>query len=309
VQFEDTQGQKKHEIDPEAYIAYLQGRFHFARTDFATAQTFYERALELDTNFADAHARLAQLFINQNIFGLVPIAAVRDQFIHHNRRAVEIDPTHPDGLTEHALAELWFNRDYEKASNELGELYAQFPNNVDLIIACNIALRMSGHETEAARLIDRIVELDPLSPMVYMQRATSALQHRSASDTLADIEQGERLGMSLDWLRADLAIHQNDTDKLADVLRRDAMHWGGAPIARRIVEGQLFLLQGDPFKARQIGEEILTMQSYIPPVVSIQAAAMKGDSDLVTELLDSGLATGDTGLSLNLRSLPLFNIY
>jgi len=305
VQFSVAQQPSGREVNPEAYIAYLQGKFHGARNDFSAAKSFYERALELDSEFADAHARLAQLLINQNIFGVEPIEAVREQFVHHNRRAIEIDPSHPDGLTGLALAELWFNHDIEKASNELGALCVQHPNNVDIIIACNITLRAAGYTQLAAHLIDRIVELDPLSPRVYMQRATFALKYRSAADTLVDLEQSEKLGMSVDWVRAQLAIHRRDVDSLEEVLSRDALYWGAPPIARRIAEGQLYLLHGDGAKARAIADEILSSPSYVSLLTAAQAADLKGDATLLAEILEAGLSAGDVGVFLNLRDLSL----
>ncbi len=55
-----------------AYDTFLRGIFHlrrFTRKDNAESKRFLERAIELDPNFADAHATLAAVELNNWGFG------------------------------------------------------------------------------------------------------------------------------------------------------------------------------------------------------------------------------------------------
>ena len=108
--------------------------------------------------------------MNLAIFGLVPVSAVEETFTRHNKLAVAIDPENAHGLTGLALAQLMLDRDYQPAVNQLGALCSQYPNQIDILVACNIAMKIFGHSDAALVLLDRNVELDPLSPVVYMQR-------------------------------------------------------------------------------------------------------------------------------------------
>ena len=62
-------------VNPEAYEAYLRGRFHwykFTPEDFETALQYFELALEKDPKYALAHAGVVGVWTARQQMGLVP---------------------------------------------------------------------------------------------------------------------------------------------------------------------------------------------------------------------------------------------
>lgn len=79
----------------EAYEFYLRGRgiWHsYSDPNLALAAEYFQKAVELDPNFANAHSGLADIYI---ALGIVPVLPPFEAFKiakKHARRAVEIDP-------------------------------------------------------------------------------------------------------------------------------------------------------------------------------------------------------------------------
>jgi eukaryotic-like serine/threonine-protein kinase len=142
----------------EAYTAYLEGRYCFARgTPDALAQAMacYERATSLDPGFALAYDSLAELYWYLGFFGNVP---PRDAFAvstFHALRALELD----DGLAQtHAL---------------LGMLRKELDYNWP----------------EVDRELRRARQLNPESPLVRLRYAISGLlPHGRVEEGLVEIE-------------------------------------------------------------------------------------------------------------------------
>jgi TolB-like protein/predicted Ser/Thr protein kinase len=142
----------------EAYTAYLEGRYYFARgTPDALAQAMacYERATSLDPGFALAYDSLGELYWYLGFFGNVP---PRDAFAvstFHALRALELD----DQLAQtHAL---------------LGMLRKELDYNWP----------------EVDRELRRARQLNPESPLVRLRYAISGLlPHGRVEEGLAEIE-------------------------------------------------------------------------------------------------------------------------
>jgi TolB-like protein/predicted Ser/Thr protein kinase len=142
----------------EAYTAYLEGRYYFARgTPDALAQAMacYERATSLDPGFALAYDSLAELYWYLGFFGNVPPREAFAVSTFHALRALELD----DGLAQtHAL---------------LGMLRKELDYNWP----------------EVDRELRRARQLNPESPLVRLRYAISGLlPHGRVEEGLAEIE-------------------------------------------------------------------------------------------------------------------------
>ena len=126
-------------VNPEAYGLVLQGRHYWGlRTDegFDRAERAYTRALELDPDFAQAHAALAELW------------AIRGWY-----RLLESKPGAP--------------RDFERARAEARRALELDPALAEPHGALGSALFMEFHFAEAAAAYERALELNPNYAMAY----------------------------------------------------------------------------------------------------------------------------------------------
>jgi adenylate cyclase len=152
----------------EAYEAYLKGRFHlnkWRREDFQKGLEYFQQALDMDPNYALAHAGLAKAYSFLGLWGVLPPKEAYPKSKTIAMKALELD----DSLAEaHAIladAEFFYEwnwagaeREYRRAI-ELNPGYAYAHNNYAFCLTA-----MMRHD-EAFAEIKQARELDPVSLM------------------------------------------------------------------------------------------------------------------------------------------------
>jgi serine/threonine protein kinase len=135
--------------NPEAYDAYLRGlafqaRSHYSLDARREAIGFYERAVQLDPNFAVAWARLsrADAFLYS---GSDTNAARRDAAKRALENAQKLQPNSPE--TELALGyyQYWVLPDYGLAKTTFGRVRKMLPGSTEVPLALALIARREGH--------------------------------------------------------------------------------------------------------------------------------------------------------------------
>jgi serine/threonine protein kinase/tetratricopeptide (TPR) repeat protein len=150
----------------EAYEYYLKAMTYFNShyvlsrdpRDFEASIQMFNRALELDPDYALAHLGLAWVYQHQYIFTQDPqdFMKVR-QYIE---RADELDPEHP--LTLAGKSWVDFGRGEEKLAIEhLKKALAINPNIAELNFSVGVICRFAGLSRLAIKYLARAHELDP----------------------------------------------------------------------------------------------------------------------------------------------------
>ncbi|MDJ0917127.1 MAG: winged helix-turn-helix domain-containing protein [Woeseiaceae bacterium] len=157
-----------------ALEAYLQGGhfFHrFSAEDMDFAIEYFRRAVELDPDFAEAHAALGGALLQKIYFGGLPPdrqIAMAEPII---ARALELAPEL--GMSHSALAVLEEARGDYGATNAAYEKAVELsPNDVGLLrgFAYFKSARLGQHQ-QALELVDRAELLDPKSPQNVEEQA------------------------------------------------------------------------------------------------------------------------------------------
>ena len=153
--------------NPEAFEAYLRGRFHFnslTEDGFAKALAAYEHAVQLDPSYALAHTGIADYYYFLAVWGVTPSNKSLAACEAAARRAVEVDP---DLAEAHAALGFALSGRFKWAEGERHVLRALelSPNSALAHLRYGNHLVQQGFVEEAVQQARRSIELDPLSPV------------------------------------------------------------------------------------------------------------------------------------------------
>jgi serine/threonine protein kinase/Tfp pilus assembly protein PilF len=153
--------------NPEAYDAYLRGLAFEARTINQTdlrneAIGFYERAVQLDPNFALAWARLsrAQAFLYKAGVDTTPPSR-RDAAKSALENARRLEPNSPETLLALGYYQYWVLGDYGLAKTTLKEVSKLLPGNSEIAAALGHVTQDGGHVDESIAYFEQGLALDP----------------------------------------------------------------------------------------------------------------------------------------------------
>jgi tetratricopeptide (TPR) repeat protein len=153
--------------NPDAFEAYLRGRFHFnglTEDGFAKALAAYERAVQLDPSYALAHTGIADYYYFLAVWGVMPSNKGLAACETAARRAVEIDPYLAEA---HAALGFALSGRFKWVEGERHVLRALelSPNSALAHLRYGNHLVQQGFVEEAVQHARRSIELDPLSPI------------------------------------------------------------------------------------------------------------------------------------------------
>ena len=154
--------------NPEAYDAYLRGlafearsRYPFLTRDLAgEAVGFYERAVQLDPNFAAAWARLsrAHAFL---YFGRADNATRRDAAKSALENAQKLEPNSPETLLALGYYQYRVLSDYGPAKTTFERLSKMLPNSSEVLLALARIARREGDWDQSVVYDEQALTLDP----------------------------------------------------------------------------------------------------------------------------------------------------
>jgi adenylate cyclase len=171
-----------------AYETWLRARellTRGTRDSVVQARAMYQRAIEIDPNFAAPHAGLglAAVLDYINDWAADPTQAL-DQAERWARRALELNDQEP--LSHMALGNvLLWRRDHERALAEFGRMIALDPNFAQGHTAAGMALVYSGRAAEALEPIATAMRLDPHYAPIVLHFLAQANFSLGAYDTAA----------------------------------------------------------------------------------------------------------------------------
>jgi TolB-like protein/Tfp pilus assembly protein PilF len=161
---EEEREPSRYTADLGAYDLFLRGReYQLLRTKEANSQAkqLFERAIELDPEFAAAHAELSStLWELQKMKGL-------EQALFVAQKAVALDPSL--ALAHTRLGYMYVrNRQYEQGIAEAKRAIVLEPNFAEGYARLGEILNLSGKPEEGIGLIEKAMRLNPRYPGEYL---------------------------------------------------------------------------------------------------------------------------------------------
>jgi adenylate cyclase len=153
-----------------AYDCVLRGRelwYRFTAEANREARRLYEKAIELDPDYARAYASLAWTYLTENDERWVdPEEQPLEQALKWARQGVTVNPaSHSNHL---ALGQVCLSKGlHDEALEALQTAITLNPNDVDSYVILAEALSFAGRPDEAIELVEKAQRLNPVSPRWY----------------------------------------------------------------------------------------------------------------------------------------------
>jgi TolB-like protein/class 3 adenylate cyclase/Flp pilus assembly protein TadD len=292
----------------EAHQSYLQGRFYYDRYSEKGAElalAAYQRAVELDPNFALAWAGLAQAHLWYCSFSS---EAGRKGFEDHLARAreavakaLQLEPNLPEALLPRSRIQL-FDNDHEGAAGTLRTALALAPANPALLdAAANLSLARGDMDRSIA-LYRQALELDPLNPAARLFLAYNLAFNGQYAEARAEFPRVVELNPAIPWAHAGLGLCYALEGKFEDAVtaaQDDAGEWARLVTVAIAYWGQKRIPEADAALAK-LTEGFADTAAY----QIAEAHAYRGEKDQAFEWLERARRQRDAGL-VGMRRDPL----
>ncbi len=175
----------------DAYEKYLRGRFYQSQNTpdgLKRSIEFYEQAIALDPNFAEAHAGIADANIIQFNFGIRPAAETIPLARQSVNRALQLDPDLSYAYTSLALIQFLADHNWPDAEISLQRAIELHPNNADAYHRYAYFLMRLGRFDESLQKAEKARELNPLSNVVQSGIGLTYLSARRYPEAIEQLE-------------------------------------------------------------------------------------------------------------------------
>jgi serine/threonine protein kinase/tetratricopeptide (TPR) repeat protein len=164
---ERRQLKKRGTEDPEAFEAYLRGRYHLntsTEEGFAKAVVAYYQAISLDPHYALPYAGIADYYNWLGVYGVMPPNECYRAAIEAATKAIELDSELSEAYAALGFAVLVGNYDWARGEEACRRAIELNHNNAQAHLWYSLQLTMEGRFDEGLSHAKRGIELDPLTP-------------------------------------------------------------------------------------------------------------------------------------------------
>jgi TolB-like protein/Tfp pilus assembly protein PilF len=298
------------------YDAYLKGLFHYrklGREDLETALRYFEDALALDPNLAEAWEKKGSVYMNQTLGGSLPLEEGLDKTRDALARAIKLDPNLPDSNYLNGFLQTVFEWNWDDGMASLEKTLAIEPNHSGALSNLALLYVALNRIDEAIELSERSIRADPLR--IASQHNHGYVYYKSGMIDDAVREFRDTLDFAPDMIRGHyryaLALLANGEPDaaLAEAGKEVGKQWRLAGLA--IIHGAM----GDIEASDAALTELTAQFADDVPYSIAKAHAVRGEVDQAFEWFDIAYEIHDPLLPWmrsdpqldNVRDDPRFN--
>jgi TolB-like protein/Flp pilus assembly protein TadD len=194
------------ETNPEAYALYLQGKYFAMMSQFPRAEELLNKALAIDPDYAPAWERLAHVYINRAVTGLIGFDEGYRQARTFTHKALELDPDFARAHSGLAWIAMMYERNFAAAAAYLHGALALAPKDDIVLGVSAVFMETLGRLDEAIELGKQSIVLDPLNPIGYTNLAFPYSYVGQLDEAEAMFEKSLELRPDDDYVFSNLAI-------------------------------------------------------------------------------------------------------
>ena len=291
--------------DAAASEEYLRGRnclaqfiYHTtARVDLNAAIEHFERAIELDANFALAHSALGSCYVHRVLKAL----AEPDDYLKAEKEfndALGIDPKLLEARMQMVFIYISSGQK-PKAREEVELLREEYPNDSGVQFVRGYLARLDGQYERSLRSFDRMARLNPADQVVAgYHRARIFMYQGRYEEALRELDQGAEVepdNLMVKTFRSRVLYYRGEIDAatllVEQVLERNPMMDGVRPILASCLSAQ----GKHELAARQLTERVKVAAAADHDISYWLASAylLQGRQVLALEWLEKAIKLGN----------------
>ena len=166
---EETLFTDSYQVDPEAYKAYLKGRFYW---DILTpdalqkALDYYQLAVNIDSMFAPAYAGIAATWSGRRQMRIATHQKAYQEANEAIEKAFALDSLNVEVLYSYAISVGWMDWDWDKIRRSYQKVLELNPSHANAQAYYSNFLMVMGEKEEAMIHMYKALELDPYNSVI-----------------------------------------------------------------------------------------------------------------------------------------------
>jgi len=300
-------------VNPEAYEAFLKGKFFyfkFTEAGFKTAVDYLQQAIDIDPNYAEAHAWASLAHWLPSIWGYSRPEESFPKARSAANNALNLDKTLAMAHVSVGWIALAYDWQWQKAKQSFERARELNPNDPEVYSGLGWYLVVAGRLDEAIDMLQTTVKLDPLSP-IYSTNL--AFMYSLSGQIEKAIEQREKalelapgFVVALDNLAEDY-LRMSMYPKAVATIER-AMTLAGRTPALVTSLADVYALSGRKDEAETLLQELQerATSEYILPTYFAEVYASLGNPDEAFRWLEKAYKERSWGM-LFLRIWPMWD--
>jgi TolB-like protein/DNA-binding winged helix-turn-helix (wHTH) protein/tetratricopeptide (TPR) repeat protein len=297
-----------HPVNPQAYEAYLRGRFYLEKWtgDGASAAIgYFQEATRIDPKYAEAYAGLAESYAT--FTPLPPSEAIPKARIAV-AKALELDEKLAEAHASLAIIRFFHDWDWSGAEREFKRAIELNPNYGEAHHFYSHYLMAMGRTADSLAESQRNLELDPLSPAPNLHLGWHYLFARQYDQAIE--QERKTLQMDPNYVQAHdqlgRAYEQKGMYQEAVAEFRRAVTLSGEETGSLVSLAHAYAVSGQKAEAKKLLVKLNARSKRGDdwPSGMAELYAGFGDKDKAFHWLEKGYEERDTGMALLLKASP-----
>lgn len=286
---------KRYTDNAEAYELFLKGRYyHYKYTveGWNRAIEFFEKAIEIEPNYAPAYAAMTSSWGFMWFFGLVSSEAAIPAMKAATDKALQINKDLAEAHLSLAIVSFFHDWQWRKAEEEFKRAVALDPRNAEAVSFYSMFLAFEGRLDEAITLSKRSLAIDPLAPLINMNAGwtyfTAGLLKETQEQVAKMIEiEPEFYGAY--WLKGAICLVEGKYNDAIDELKKGVSLGGHQTVLADL--GSAYGLAGQTEEAAAVLNQLLEMRrkTYVSAICLARVYARIGENDQAIEWLEKAV--------------------
>jgi tetratricopeptide (TPR) repeat protein len=289
--------------NPEAYQAYLKGRYHWNKhtaEGYAKAIESYEEAIGLDPHYALAYSALADSYVTFDFYGVLPPLEIGPKAKVAAVNALLLDDTLAEAHLALACVKMIYERAWSDAEREFIKAVELDPNYAHARNWYSYFLMAMGRIEESLTQSELALKLDPLDDSINHYLGWHYLYARQFDRAITQLQKVLTTNPDFYLARVTLGmayVQKGEFDKAITVLSR-ALEADRLPVVLGVL-GHAYGIAGQRERAVQIREELeeLSNRTYVPPYSIGLIHTSLGEKDEAFVWFEKAFAAHNEGLN------------